>query len=218
MLTMQSDAHHEEPRPEHGCKSGNVCKLQKYLLKVPSKEKKGEAEEGSHTCRYARIQGSIFLCTSQLNEARCFSVGELKGTGYSLCELVDAGLTISELSEYKSLATVHAFKKEGFSALQLMDAGGGPGSMVGPFWFPPVSPGIGGRCGAGARVLVRADLRLTTSATKNEARPFDNAWVTVMYHESNDILKGIEKASDPSLKSSTQLPWNPGLDKKFLGV
>jgi hypothetical protein len=36
--------------------------------------------------------------------------------------------------------------------------------------------------------------------------------------ESNDILKGIEKASDPSLKKSTQLPWNRGLGKKFLGV
>mgnify|MGYP000441342561 CR=1 FL=1 len=53
---------------------------------------------------------------------------------------------------------------------------------------------------------------------RDEVRPLDNAWVTEMYRESNDILKGIEKASDPSLKSSTQLPWNPRLDKKFLGV
>ena len=60
--------------------------------------------------------------------------------------------------------------------------------------------------------------RVQAEWVSDEARPFDNAWVTVMHHENNDILKGIGKASDPSLKSSTQLPWNPGLDKKFLGV
>ena len=41
---------------------------------------------------------------------------------------------------------------------------------------------------------------------RDEARPLDNGWVTEMYRESNDILKGIKKASDPSPKSSTQLP------------